>query len=154
MSLRDRESSRKIAEEFSRRQVSEKTRKIDGELPADAFTPLPKKSPPAVAETTRQVKTQEFSIKNTYPEDSMQYREMRNSYLGEWGVNTWIFIILVPIIIWIILIFLVPSFVKEDENGHSKVDHPRVLLWTLLLSVIVWVVLYGLNRCKCWKRMQ
>lgn len=77
-------------------------------------------------------------------------KQPENSLLGSWSTATWIWIILVPIIVWVILIVLIPSFVTDGDgsNGQNQVDHRQVLLWTLVISVVIWVLLWSLNYCK------
>lgn len=75
-------------------------------------------------------------------------RAIRDSLLGKWSTVTWLWIILVPIVIYVLLLLLAPTFVTTTLNGDLVVDHSRILLWTLIISIIVWVLLWSLNYCR------
>lgn len=71
-----------------------------------------------------------------------------NSILGYWSVSTWIWIILVPVIVWFILLLLRPEFVNTDKDGDRVLDHRQLILWTLVISLIIWIVLFASNYCR------
>lgn len=57
--------------------------------------------------------------------------------------------IITPIIIWMLFYFIRPSFVqKKNTDGTYTRDNKKVLLWTFIISVVVWVCLYLWTYCK------
>jgi hypothetical protein len=56
-------------------------------------------------------------------------------------------VIIVPIAVWCLLLVLMPSFVKKAQ-GESKLDHQSLLLWTLILSLVIWILCFGFAKCK------
>lgn len=75
-------------------------------------------------------------------------KKVKGSMLGTWSVTTWIWIILVPVLIYVLLLVFAPTFVTTTQNNVVVLDHSRILLWTLILSIIVWIVLWGLQFCR------
>lgn len=66
--------------------------------------------------------------------------------------KTLIVSILAPIIVFILLYVIQPSFVEsEDDSGTIERDNRKVLLWTLGVSVIIWICLYLFKYCKSKK---
>ena len=65
---------------------------------------------------------------------------------------------IVPILVWFFLYFLKPRFVTDEEitserNGEimivDQVRKPfKVVFWTLIISAIIWVILYSLTYCE------
>ena len=75
-------------------------------------------------------------------------RAEKDSMMGKWSVAAWLWLILIPIVIFVLLLIFAPSFVTTTQNSHVVLDHSRILLWTLILSVIVWVLVWSLNFCR------
>src|SRR5574338_1032940 len=68
---------------------------------------------------------------------------------GSWGyVSMYIWLILAPIVIWIILISWKPSFVVDNINGTNVVNNQKLLLWTLIFSIIAWILIYAIYYCR------
>ncbi len=65
-----------------------------------------------------------------------------------WTHTTWIWIIIVPIIVWFILLLLMPTFVKMSKTNKAELDHSSMLLWTLIISLIIWILFWGFAKCK------
>jgi hypothetical protein len=65
----------------------------------------------------------------------------------EWNSASWVWIIVVPVVVWCLLLVLMPTFVKKGQDGN-KLDHQSMLLWTLILSLIVWILFFGFAKCK------
>ena len=66
----------------------------------------------------------------------------------EFTSATWLWIIVVPIAVWFIIILLIPSFVKTKPGHPNELDHSSVLLWTLVISLIIWILFFGFAKCK------
>lgn len=68
---------------------------------------------------------------------------------GSWGyASMYIWFILAPIVIWIILVSLKPSFVTDNVNGVWVLNNQKVLLWTLIFSIIAWILIYAIYYCR------
>lgn len=68
---------------------------------------------------------------------------------GGWGyASMYIWLILAPIVIWIILISWKPSFVTDNINGTNVVNNQKLLLWTLIFSIIAWILIYAIYYCR------
>jgi heme/copper-type cytochrome/quinol oxidase subunit 2 len=48
--------------------------------------------------------------------------------------------IAMPFIIWLLLFFIKPSFVKNELNERST---KKVVTWTVILTAISWAILFG-----------
>lgn len=60
----------------------------------------------------------------------------------------YIWLVLVPILIWIALAAIRPSFVADHINGVSVISQQKLLLWTLVFSVMGWILVYSIFYCK------
>jgi len=73
----------------------------------------------------------------------------KNKSLNKYFSKTVIAAILTPIIIYILLYFIQPSFVEsEDDSGSVEKDNRKVILWTIGVSVVVWICIYLFKFCK------
>jgi len=61
-----------------------------------------------------------------------------------WGyASMWIWFILVPVVIWIILFSVRPNFVTDTVNGTAVINQQKLLLWSLIGSVAGWIIVYA-----------
>lgn len=82
-----------------------------------------------------------------------QEREEEGEKTSTWQGTVLVMLILVPVVVWIFLILIKPSFVVDtNSDGTVTLRQDKVVLWTLIISVIVWVIIYGLNRCRVYLR--
>ena len=52
--------------------------------------------------------------------------------------------IITPIVIWLILYFTQPYFVRKyDRNGASLQDNSKVLIWTAVITVVLYAIAWG-----------
>ncbi len=59
--------------------------------------------------------------------------------------------IIAPILIWVLLYFLRPSFVqKRDGNKYIRCG-TKVFYWTVLITVAIWVTMYLVTFCSGYK---
>ena len=66
-----------------------------------------------------------------------------------WGVATmYLWFIIAPIFIWILLFSMKPSFVSDNVNGQQVISQQRLLLWTMVFTVISWVIIYSIYYCR------
>lgn len=66
-----------------------------------------------------------------------------------WGVATmYLWFVVAPIFIWIVLFSTKPSFVSDNVNGEQIISQQRLLLWTLIFSVVSWIIIYAIYYCK------
>lgn len=54
----------------------------------------------------------------------------------------------VPLVVFLVLYFLQPGFVKKKDGGKSVRSGTKVFLWTLFVTVVAWVALYLYTWCK------
>lgn len=91
----------------------------------------------------------------SFPEIEKDYKEQRvlanaekRSSGGLWSTTTWLWIIVVPIAVWTLLLALQPSFVKVVNKRSNKLDHSSLIVWTSVITLIVWILLWGSSKCK------
>ena len=120
--------------------TSSKVRSVPGSLPQTAYQNERKATEVAKSSRIRRLDDQGR-------QKSIAEVQCENSLTGEWAVSTWIWIILVPVLVWIILLLLAPTFVLQTKDGN-QVDHRQMILWTLVISAIIWILLWSLNYCK------
>ncbi len=60
----------------------------------------------------------------------------------------YIWLVLVPILIWIALAAIRPSFVADNINGVTVLSQQKLLLWSLVFSVMGWIVIYSIFYCR------
>lgn len=100
-----------------------------------------------------------FETQNTNPELSKTIRnrfssendievgvKRRGDNLSDFNTQTFFWIVITPLIILILLIILRPTFVKMSSD--EKLDYSSVLLWTLIISLIVWILFWGFSKCR------
>jgi len=58
------------------------------------------------------------------------------------NVGTIIWLIIIPVIIWVILYTLKPHFVTDLVNGERSLNTSKLLLWTIVISIVILVFLY------------
>lgn len=69
-------------------------------------------------------------------------------FFPTWSKLTWLWLLLIPIIIYVILLAISPEFVKTTENNEQALDHGKLLMWTVIMSVLLWVTLWAVNYCQ------
>jgi hypothetical protein len=66
-----------------------------------------------------------------------------------WGyASMYLWFIVAPIVLWIILFTVKPGFVTDNLNGVVVVNNQKLLLWTLIFSIIAWILIYACYYCK------
>lgn len=66
-----------------------------------------------------------------------------------WGYSSmYIWFIVAPIVIWVILFTTKPSFVTDTVNGSVVINNQKLILWVLILSIIAWILIYAFYYCK------
>lgn len=56
--------------------------------------------------------------------------------------------IVAPILVWVLLYFLQPSFVQKKEGTKYVRDNTKVFYWTVLVTVVIWVAMYLFTYCQ------
>jgi len=56
--------------------------------------------------------------------------------------------IIVPIVIWLVLYFIQPEFVKVQEGSKKVRSNTKVFYWTVIVTVIIWVGMYLWTWCQ------
>lgn len=63
----------------------------------------------------------------------------------------WFFLLFV--LVWMVLFSFRPTWVMlagtTDKTNINNIDYPKLLLYTILITLLVMVVLYVLSRCGC-----
>jgi hypothetical protein len=133
------------------------TRTVDNP-PERVFNRSPRKMQrPSLSERTHSlikppIQPDKYGI-NTFGEmDVTSTRDRLGIEVGngvrEFTSTTWLWIIIVPIAVWFIIILLIPSFVRTKPGHPNELDHSSVLLWTLVISLIIWILFFGFAKCK------
>lgn len=56
--------------------------------------------------------------------------------------------IVAPILVWVLLFFLQPSFVQKKEGVKYVRDNTKVFYWTVLVTVVIWIAMYLFTYCQ------
>ena len=74
--------------------------------------------------------------------------EKNTNMLSDVTSNKWVISIIVSIvvaiIIGIILWFVNPTFVQNEEG---KPDATKVVLWSIAITVFLWIIWFGISYC-------
>lgn len=112
-------------------------------------------SEPEVREEQEVVSTKEVEVE-TYDEGQMkseEYKEYKNKEKKKkesgrkkgWGyASMYLWFIVAPIVIWIILFTAKPSLVTDNLNGQVVINNQKLALWTLIFSIVAWVFIYAI----------
>lgn len=98
-----------------------------------------------------QPKTQDLSSLTTEEgETRMKDRgKMKGCSGWSWGMGSmYLWFIVAPIVIWILLFTIKPNFVTDTVNGVTQINNQKLLLWTLVFSVVAWIIIYAIYYCR------
>lgn len=56
--------------------------------------------------------------------------------------NVYIWIVLTAVVVFIILFVLSPSFVVDEIDEINVINNRKLLLWTIVFSVILWLIIF------------
>lgn len=59
--------------------------------------------------------------------------------------------IVVPVLAWLLLYFLQPSFVQSKEGLKYVRNNSKVFWWTVIITAIIWGGMYLFTYCKGYK---
>lgn len=131
-------------------------RELDNPLPREVFTKVSMPASPTV--TGRQwdlrppapIEPLEPRPVSIYDRNAATKEKTDDATIGK-KEGTLLLLVLAPILICIVLVLWKPIFVTENsqEGVDSKLQLDKVLLWTLMISVVVWIMIYGFRFCKC-----
>ncbi len=66
-----------------------------------------------------------------------------------WGyASLWLWIIVAPVVLYIILFSVRPNFVVDMVNGTAVINQQKMLLWTLIFSIGAWILIYSAYWCR------
>ena len=121
------------------------------EIPSIVFKPMdrPQSQIPAYTNKTERLSIRVGDHKN-YIDARKDIECVDNSCNLQKGLSvaTWTWIVLIPIVIFVLLIVLAPSFVvEEDPNQTIQLNYSMIILWTIIISIIMWVSLFAFNNC-------
>lgn len=57
--------------------------------------------------------------------------------------GTIILAVTAPIVVFLALYIIKPSFVEEEDNGKTKRSIKKVLMWTVAITMAAWGCIYG-----------
>nr|QBK86338.1 MAG: membrane protein [Marseillevirus LCMAC102] len=60
--------------------------------------------------------------------------------------------IIVPLLIFLLLYFLQPSFVQKKEGTKYIRNNTKLFYWTLLITVVLWIAMYLFSYCKGYEK--
>ena len=94
-------------------------------------------------------------VYGSVPDKSLKWHQNRvaGGHLdidSEWTRTTWFWIIVVPIVVWLLLFTLLPTFIEMSNPGgnNERVNPSSILMWTLIITLIVWILFWGFSKCK------
>ena len=84
---------------------------------------------------------EKHSVMNGVHEDDIQ---------TAWTGSTWFWIVFVPIVVFVLLMALTPTFIEMRNPGkaNESLNPSAVLLWTLVITLIIWSLFWGFSKCK------
>jgi hypothetical protein len=66
-----------------------------------------------------------------------------------WGyASMYLWVVIAPIVIYIILFTLKPGFVTDTVNGACVLNNQKLCLWCLIASVAAWILIYAAYACR------
>lgn len=57
-----------------------------------------------------------------------------------------------PLVVWLILYFIQPRFIHTRKDVGYVQDNWKLLKWTAIISVLLWIVFYLFTFCKDYKQ--
>lgn len=69
--------------------------------------------------------------------------ESRKSY-----TSMYIWFVVAVVVIWLILWWAKPAFVTDLVNGVPVLNNQKLLMWTLIFSILAWIVIYAAYYCR------
>jgi hypothetical protein len=105
------------------------------------------------SKTKTYVKEEEESS-STFEEETQggaKPKKAAGYFSGDWGwgyASMYLWFIVAPIVIWIILFTCKPSFVSDQVNGVCVLNNQKLLLWTLIFSIVAWILIYAVYYCR------
>jgi hypothetical protein len=66
-----------------------------------------------------------------------------------WGyASMYLWFIVAPVVIWIILFTVKAPFVVDNVGGVITINNQKLMLWTLIGSIVAWILIYGIYYCR------
>src|SRR5690348_15878779 len=62
--------------------------------------------------------------------------------------------IAIPIVLWLLLYFVSPSFVQVKDGSSFVRSNKKVVMWTFGLSVVLWLGLWLFTYCQGYQSHQ
>tara|TARA_R110001632_G_scaffold148910_4_gene266162 strand:- start:3002 stop:3379 length:378 start_codon:yes stop_codon:yes gene_type:complete len=115
------------------------------DIPEDLFEKITRKN----VESRGSSKLRQ-SLDSSYQDQNSSHEvgvKRRGDNITDFNTQTAFWIIIVPIIIFVLLIVIKPTFVKM-RNNDNDFDYSSVLLWTLIISLIIWILFWGFGKCR------
>lgn len=112
------------------------------DVPKDLFEKEPVKngeikiSPKVRGEFPERSNDDDFSVEAKQRGDTIQ----------NWTAATIFWIIIIPVVVYIMILILRPTFVKLQND--DSLDVTSSILWTMIISIIIWVLFWGFAKCR------
>lgn len=122
------------------------------QIPSIIFKPanngVSAQAPPASTKT-EQLSVGMGQMSNLPPIPSLTDKECSTCTLNRGlSLATWTWIILIPIIVFVLLIWLAPQFVTDDTPEEDKeINYGAIILWTIIITIIIWASVFAFNKC-------
>jgi hypothetical protein len=81
---------------------------------------------------------------------SKEYVKLDKSKKGRsWGyASMYLWFIVLPLLIWVILFTCKPPFVTDNINGVVTINNQKLALWSLIFSIVGWIAVYAVYYCR------
>lgn len=60
--------------------------------------------------------------------------------------------VIAPLLIFIVLFFLKPSFVQKKNGKRYERDNTKVFYWTVIVTAVVWLGMYMYTYCSNYQK--
>lgn len=63
----------------------------------------------------------------------------------KWEASAWLWAVSVPIAVYLLIVFLKPSFVDRETPARRRNSR---ILWTIILTLVIWTLFFTFAKCK------
>lgn len=57
-----------------------------------------------------------------------------------------------PLLVWLVLYFIQPRFIQTRKDVGYVQDNWKLLKWTAIITILIWIVFYLFTFCKDYKQ--
>ena len=120
------------------------------EMPSIIFKPVDRPQGQTVTSDKSEIVSMRLGDHKNYAmsRKSSQYNNETCNIDKGLSAATWTWIVIIPVVIFVLLILIAPSFVKdENPNQPQELNYSNIILWTIIISIIMWVSMFAFNKC-------